>query len=368
MNGFEKELREKILSVASHVTIKTDAGYLGDWGAVANIAKRVDGVTELAPFILAQGLIVHGRSSNGVLIRGVDPAMEVFDSGPLNHLTSGAFDSLEKGSWNIVVGEALASRFGVEIGDKLTVIAPEGRVSVAGVIPKLRRFEVSGIFRLGMFEYDSAFVLLHIDDAAKLFQTGGGVTGIRLSVSDIYQAPSIRQQVADRLSSNFIVSDWTWEHQNLFKALQLERRVMFLILLLIVAVAAFNIVSTLIMVVTDKEPDVAILSTLGLGTKSIMSIFIIQGTLIGIVGTTIGMLLGVTTALNIETLVPFLESVFRVEFFPSNVYFISEFPADLRWADVTRVVIVSLLITFIATLYPAWRASKINPADALRYE
>jgi len=262
----------------------------------------------------------------------------------------------------------LASKLGAVTGDKITVIAPRGRVSIAGVLPRLKRFIVVAIFELGMYEYDSTLALIHIDDAAQLFQTQGAVSGLRLSVENIYRAPLVRAIIERKLGSEYLVSDWTREHENFFRALQIEKRVMFFILLLIVAVAAFNIVSTLVMVVTDKQKDVAILRTLGFSARSVMAVFVVQGTLIGLIGTTIGAVVGVVTAVNVETLAPFLENLFRIEFFPSSIYVISDFPAEMRWRDVGQIIFVSFILSFLATIYPAWRASKVQPAEALRYE
>ena len=368
MNGFERELRERILTVASHLTVTGRDGHLKEW---PRLAERLGEVTEVpgsAPYILAQAMLANGNATTGALIRGIVPDQERSVSSVFQHLRSGNLDEFKTGKWGVVLGSELALKLGVETGDKITVIAPRGRVSIAGVLPRLKRFSVVAIFELGMYEYDSTLALIQIDDAAQLFQSQGAVSGLRLSVENVYRAPLIRSIISQKLGSEFLVSDWTREHENFFRALQIERRVMFLILLLIVAVAAFNIVSTLVMVVTDKQRDVAILRTLGFSARSVMAVFMVQGTLIGLIGTTIGAVVGVITALNVETLVPFLENLFRIEFFPASIYVISDFPAEMRWQDVGQIILVSFTLSFLATIYPAWRASTVQPAEALRYE
>ena len=368
MNGFEKELRERILTVASHVTVTGRDGHLKEWPVLAERLAEVDEVTGFAPYIFAQAMLAKGNATTGALVRGIVPDQERSVSKVLNNLRSGDLDEFNSGNWGVALGSELASKLGAVTGDKITVIAPRGRVSIAGALPRLKRFIVVAIFELGMYEYDSTLALIHIDDAAQLFQTQGAVSGLRLSVENIYRAPLVRSNIERKLGSEYLVSDWTREHENFFRALQIERRVMFFILLLIVAVAAFNIVSTLVMVVTDKQRDVAILRTLGFSARSVMAVFVVQGTLIGLIGTTIGAVVGVITAVNVETLVPFLENLFRIEFFPSSIYVISDFPAEMRWRDVGQIIFVSFILSFLATIYPAWRASKVQPAEALRYE
>ena len=368
MNGFERELRERILTVASHLTVTGRDGHLKEWPRLAERLGEVTEVTGSAPYILSQVMLANGSATTGALIRGIAPDQERSVSRIFQHLLSGNLDELKIGKWSVALGSELASKLAVEVGDKITVIAPRSRLSIAGVLPRLKRFTVVAIFELGMYEYDSTLALIQIDDAAQLFQSQGLVSGLRLSIQNVYRAPLIRLNIEKKLGDKFLVSDWTREHENFFRALQIERRVMFLILLLIVAVAAFNIVSTLVMVVTDKQRDVAILRTLGFSARSVMTVFIVQGTIIGLVGTTIGGVVGVITAANVETLVPFLENLFRVEFFPSSIYVISDFPSEMRWQDVGQIVAVSFMLSFFATIYPAWRASKVQPADALRYE
>ncbi len=368
MNGFERELRERILSVASHATVSARTGWLEDWSALSESVSEHPEVLAAAPFIYGQGLLTRADTVSGVLIRGVLPEKEKEVSSILDHLTSGKSGSLRQGGWNIVLGAQLARSLGVSVGDRVTLIAPKGKITPAGLLPRMRRFEVSAIFEMDMYEYDSGIALIHLEDAARLLETDGGVTGVRLRLDEIYRAPLVSQQLRQRLGSNFRLTDWTREHANFFTALKIERRVMFVILLLIIAVAAFNIVSTLVMVVTDKRADVAILRTLGLGPLQVMAVFIVQGVVIGFGGTLVGGVLGVLTALNIETLVPWVENLFGIEFFPASVYVISDFPAQLKWPDVYLISGVSFLICLAATLYPAWRASRTQPAEALRYE
>jgi len=368
MNGFERELRERILSVASHATVSARNGWLKDWPELAQTVSKHPEVVASAPFIYGQGLLTRANTVSGVLVRGILPAEEAKVSGILNNLISGESASLREGEWKIVLGAQLARSLGVSVGDRVTLIAPQGKISPAGLLPRMRRFEVSGVFEMDMYEYDSGIALIHLADAARLLETDGGVTGLRLSLEEIYRAPLVSQQLRQQLGGGFRLSDWTREHANFFTALKIERRVMFVILLLIIAVAAFNIVSTLVMVVTDKRADVAILRTLGLRPLQVMAVFIVQGVVIGFGGTLVGGVLGVLTALNIETLVPWVENLFGIEFFPASVYVISDFPAQLKWPDVYLISGVSFLICLAATIYPAWRASRTQPAEALRYE
>ena len=362
MNGFERELRERILAVASHVTITSFRGELTDWPRLSERVEQAAEVVGQAPFILGQGMIVKGPTVSGALIRGIAPNRETNVSTVLD------VAALVPRDWNIIIGSALASKLDVVLGDKVTVVAPKGQVTPAGLLPRLKRFRVAGIFELGMYEYDSALALIHIEDAARLFRTEGRATGLRLKLKNVYDAPRVRQKLIELLGSGVGITDWTREHSNLFRALKIEKRVMFIILLLIVAVAAFNIVSTLIMVVADKEADVAILRTLGISPLSVMGIFVVQGVMIGITGTLIGTGVGVLTAINIETLVPWLEELLNTEFFPSSIYVITDFPAQMKWSDVIQIASASFGISLVATLYPAWRASRTQPAEALRYE
>lgn len=368
MNGFEKELRGRILDVASHVTISGNGGWLRDWSSLSSTIEQTPSVVGHAPYILGQGLVTLGSSVNGSLIRGIMPEREEQVSAIQDHLQDATFADLVKGKYNVILGDELAYRLNADIGDKVTLISPQGQSTPAGLMPRLRRFTVVGTFSIGMNEYDSALALIHIEDAAKLYKSRDLVSGIRLKLDDVYQAPLVANSLAQAFNYQYYVDNWTRQNENFFRALAIEKRVMFIILFLIVAVAAFNIVSTLVMVVTDKRADIAILRTLGLSPRKVMGIFFVQGVTSGLMGTLIGGVLGVLTALNVATIVPFLESLFGFQFFPADVYVISDFPAELRWSDVSTIVIVAVLMSMVATLYPAWRASKTQPAEALRYE
>lgn len=368
MNGFEKELRGRILDVASHVSITGSGGWLDDWQSLTATVGAQPEVAGYAPFILGQGLISLGSAVDGALIRGISPLDEPKVSSLQQHMDGGGFALLEAGRYNVILGEELAFRLGAEIGDKVTLISPQGQSTPAGLMPRLRRFTLVDTFSIGMNEYDSAMALVHIADAGKLYKSGDQVSGLRLKLHDVYQARRVSSVLSDAFNQRLYVSDWTRQHENFFRALAIEKRVMFIILFLIVAVAAFNIVSTLVMVVTDKRADIAILRTLGLSPANVMGIFFVQGVTSGIVGTVIGGVLGVLSALNVSTIVPFIEGLVGYQLFPADVYVISDFPAELRWSDVSVIVISAVAMSMLATLYPAWRAAKTQPAEALRYE
>jgi lipoprotein-releasing system permease protein len=368
MNGFERELRERILGVASHVTVSGVGGWLPDWRNAQSQLENARQIVGVAPYLLGQGMLTRGRSVTGSLIRGVDPALERRVSEIGANMVEGGLDSLTPGTFHIVLGAELARGLRVGLGSKVTLVAPKGQVTPAGLLPRLKRFTVTGIFKMGMYEYDNGLSLIHLDDAMRLYRSDGQVNGLRLKLADVYRAPLVRQELARALGPDFYVSDWTREHANFFRALKIEKRVMFIILFLIVAVAAFNIVSTLVMVVTDKQADIAILRTLGMSPRAVMGVFMVQGIVIGVIGTLLGALAGVLTSLNVETLVPMLEGLFGVQFFPADVYVISDFPAEMHWDDVIMVTIAALVMSTVATIYPAWRASRTQPAEALRYE
>lgn len=368
MNGFHADLRDRILFVVSHVTVSGHGGALGDWQAASSEIARHPRVRAQAPFILGQGMLTKGAQASGALIRGIAPQEEREVSEVLGHIVEGSSDDLKPGEFGIILGDTLARILGVSVGGKVTVIAPKGKVTPAGMLPRLKRFSVVGLFRIDMHEYDSGIALIHLEDAARLFGVEGGVSGLRLKLADVEQAPAVRRQLAEQLGGAYRIRDWTMEHANFFRALEIEKRVVFIVLLLIIAVAAFNIVSTLVMIVTDKQPDVAILRTLGLSPAGIMRVFMVQGTVIGVVGTLLGGVLGVITALNVDTLIPAIENLFNTELFPVDVYLITGFPAQMRWADVSRIIVAALAMSFLATLYPAWKASRVHPAEALRYE
>jgi lipoprotein-releasing system permease protein len=368
MNGFEQELRERILGMASHATVTEFGGRLDDWqGVEQQVMERAD-VIAAAPYVRGETMLSAGKRVSGAIVRGILPDEEAKVSDVLSHLKAGDARQLKAGEYGIILGNELAYALGVGYGDTVTVVAPQIMTGPVGVMPRLRRFKVVGIFEIGMYEYDRGVALVHMQDAARLFQLGDAVTGLRLKLDDLFKAPVVARDLARQLPGDYRVQDWTREHGNFFRAVKTEKRVMFIILTLIVAVAAFNIVSTLVMVVTDKRADIAILRTLGASPRTIMLIFVIQGAVIGVFGTLLGVLGGVSLALNVETLVPAIESLFHVHFLPSDVYYISEVPSDLHWRDVGVMTGVALLLSFLATLYPAWRAARTHPAEALRYE
>ena len=368
MNGFQKELRARILGVASHVQITGPDNRLADWQAVAKITAQEPQVVAAAPFVNAQGLLSAGQAVRGSVVRGILPAREdkVADIG--SHMRAGRLDALKAGEFNIVLGSELARALGARAGDKVALIAPQGQVTPAGVIPRLKQFTVAGIFEVGMFEYDSGLALVHLEDAQKLFQMGDAVSGLRLRLDDLFAARSVARDLTAKLGRDFYASDWTRSHANFFRAVEIEKRVMFIILTLIVAVAAFNIVSTLVMLVTDKQADIAILRTIGASPASIVQIFMVQGALIGVIGTFAGVILGVLVGFNVDTVVPFVENLLGFKFLAKDVYYISDLPSDVVFGDVMTIGLVSLALSFLATLYPSWRASRTNPAEALRYE
>ncbi len=368
MNGFERELRNRILATASHITVSGADGGLADWPRVAERVAEHPSVGAAAPFVSMQGMLTHRGAVTGAMIRGILPDREAGVSELLEHMMVGSAQDLQAGQWGIILGFQLARQLGVAVGDKVTLVAPEGRTTPAGLLPRLKRFTVTGLFQLNMYEYDSSIALVHIDDAARLLNTGSQVSGLRLVVDDVYDVARIRYDLEGRLGNAYYLVDWTIEHRNFFGALAVEKRVMFIILMLIIAVAAFNIVSTLVMLVTDKQPDIAILRTIGASPASILAVFMIQGIVIGVIGTAIGGITGVITAINVETLVPALERLIGIEFFPANIYVISDFPAELHMDDVWRILGASLVMSLIATVYPAWRASRTQPAEALHYE
>jgi lipoprotein-releasing system permease protein len=368
MNGFEKELRTRILGVASHLTITGDTGRLRDWRAVEKLVDADADVQGSAPYVQGQGMLTHGKTASGIIVRGILPEAEprVADIG--DKMISGKLSDLKATEFGIVLGRDLAWKLGVDLGSRLALVVPEGQITAAGLLPRMKRFTVVGIFEIGMYEYDSGLALINIEDAALLYQMPGQVSGLRLKLADVYGARRTADRMEEKLGNGFRARDWTREHANFFRALKMEKTVMFVIMLLIVTVAAFNIVSTLIMVVTDKEAEIAILRTLGATPRSIMAIFMVQGTVIGVIGTLIGAVLGILLANNVDVVVPFLERLFSTTFLAKDVYYISELPSDVRWPDVLAVTGTSLLMGFLATLYPAHRASQTQPAEALRYE
>lgn len=368
MNGFEKELRERILGMTSHAFITGSNGTLKDWQSLQGIIEDREHIVDSAPFVEGQAMLSQGSRVRGSLIRGVNPDLEGRVSTIDDKVIQGQFDELQPGSYGVILGKDLAIAMGVATGDKITLITPHVTPTPAGVMPRLKRLNVVGVFEIGMYEYDSALAIMNINDAAKLFRIPNKVTGLRLKLDDVYQAPRITADLLATLPAKYRAADWTYQHANFFRALKTEKTVMFVILLLIVAVAAFNIVSTLIMMVTDKQADIAILRTLGMTPKNIMTIFMVQGTLIGILGTLIGIGGGVALALNVESIIANLENVLGYQFLPADVYYISSLPSDLQWDDVTVIGITAFALSLLSTLYPSWRASKIRPAEALRYD
>jgi lipoprotein-releasing system permease protein len=368
MNGFGEELRGRILSVAAHVTVTGYGGELTDWQSVQKKAAIKEGVLGSAPYVLAQGLLtVHGKSS-GVMVRGILPTEEATVSSLGENMKGGNLDDLAAGEYRIILGKELALSLGVWVGDKVTLMAPQASVTAAGILPRMKRFTIAGVFEAGMYEYDSGLVLIDMADAQTLYRLGDEVTGLRLKLDDIDAAPLFSLDLAKQLDSDYRVRNWTQEHVSFFRALKIEKNVMFVILMLIVAVAAFNLVSTLVMVVTDKQADIAILRTLGMSPGNIMSVFIYQGTIIGFIGTLLGLAGGISLALNVSTIVGAIESFFQVQFMPPDLYYISGFPSRLDWNDVTVIGVLSFVMSVLATIYPAWRASRTMPAEALRYE
>lgn len=368
MNGFGNELRDRTLSMTSHATISGYDGYLKDWQSVMDTAVTNEQVVSAAPYIQKEVMLSNGRRVSGSLVRGIRPDMEDRVSLIESKMISGGLHDLKSGEYGIVLGRELANALGVYEGDRVTVITPQASVTAVGVMPRLRRFRVAGVFEVGMHQFDAALAYMHIDDAARLFSYGDKVNGVRLKLTDLFEAPRITRDLEKLFDDEYWVKDWSKQHKNFFRALKTEKTVMFVILLLMVSVAALNIVSTLMMTVTDKESDIAILRALGMRPSSIMTIFIIQGAFIGLFGTLIGVILGVPVALNVFEIVSWLEQLFNTDFLPSDVYYISDITADVKVSEVLTYSLSAFTVTILATIYPAWRASRTLPAEALRYE
>ena len=368
MNGFQKELRTRILGVASHVQVSGPEGELAAWQQVADQALKHQSVRAAAPYVAAQGMLSFDQTVRGTLVRGILPDAEEQVADFNRHMRSGSMQLLKPGEFGIILGAELARALRVFIGDKVTLIAPQGLVTPAAILPRLKQFKVVGLFEAGMYEYDSGLALIHLADAQALYRMEDRVSGVRLKLDDLFAAPRVARELLTLVEGDVFIADWTRSHANFFRAVQIEKNVMFIILLLIVAVAAFNIVSTLVMAVTDTESDIAILRTLGASPGSIMQVFIVQGALIGTIGLALGLAGGVALALNIDVVVPAIERLFNTQFLAKEVYYISELPSDLQWRDVGIIAAVSFALTLLATLYPSWRASRVNPAEALRYE
>jgi lipoprotein-releasing system permease protein len=368
MNGFERELRSRILAVTSHATLTGLEGALPDWRAARSAAQELSGVRSAVPFVEAQAMISRGPRVLAAAVRGVDPQLESATTGLATRLVSGAMTDLRAGQWQIVLGSALARELGAEAGDAVIVMAPEATATPDGIKPRMRRFTVVGIVETGMYEFDRGLALVHIADAARLYRLGDRVSGIRLELDDPFAAPQLVRELALRLGGGFFVSDWTRNHANFFQSIELTKSVLFVILLMIVFVAAFNIVSTLVMIVKEKQADIAILRTLGAGPRNVLATFALQGTLIGLAGTLCGAALGAVVALNVERLVALLEAIVGFRFLDEKVYYMSELPAYIEWQDVLQVCGVAFVLCAIATLYPAWRAARTAPAEALRHD
>jgi len=368
MNGFQEELRNRILAVASHIEIRAIGPGMEDWQAVAQLAKANAHVRGAAPFVSGQAMLSASGANRGTLVRGIDPALEdtVADIG--KHMRAGSLADLKPGAFGIVLGSELARALGLRLGDTVVLITPQGTVTPAGTLPRVKSFKLVGVFEIGMYEFDSGLALIDLTDAQKLYRTGDAVSGVRLKLDDMFAAPAVARELFGTLPVDTELRDWTLDHANFFRAVAIEKRVMFIILTLIVAVAAFNIVSAQVMVVTDKQADIAILRTQGAAPASIMTIFVIQGALVGVIGTLIGVVGGVLLALNIGTVVPFIERVFSIQFLDKSVYYISELPSHLLSSDITLISVIALTLALLATIYPSWHASKVNPAEALRYE
>ena len=368
MNGFQKEVRDRMLSVISHVEIYQPQGEaLADWQVTAAEARRNEQVVGVAPFIAMQALIARGDDMRGAVVRGISPADEATVTALAAQLRDTTLAKLAPGGWGIVLGGELARSLGVKVGDHVTIVAPGGQVTPAGVIPRLKQLTLVGTFDAGHYEYDSGLALMHVDDAARLFRVAGP-TGVQLRLKDAQQAREVADEIQMRLGAAVRVTDWTRTNRNWFQAVQIEKRLMFIILTLIVAVAAFNLVSTLVMTVTDKQADIAILRTLGTSPRSIMTIFMVQGAASGVIGTLAGMGLGLLVAFNVDVIVPAIERALHMSFLPGSVYLISRMPSDPQSADILPVVAISLALAFVATVYPSWRASRVQPAEALRHE
>lgn len=369
MNGFERELRTRILAVTSHATLMGLHGSLPDWQAIQQVAARQPGVTAAVPYIESEALLTNNKRINGAMIRGVLPEEERKATGLAQHLKAGRLEDLKPGEFNIILGVALARALDVDVGGSVIVMVPEGTATPAGFMPRSKRFRVSGLFESGMFEYDSGLALVHMRDAARLYQLGDDVTGIRIALQDPLRAPGAVRELALSLGGEgYYVSDWTRKHANFFRSIEITKSMMFIILLMIVAVAAFNIVATLVMIVKEKQTDIAILRTLGAGPKNILATFAIQGVMIGLAGTALGAALGVLISHNLESIVSGLERLLGTHFLDASVYYMSDLPAYVEGLDVLQVCSVAFLLCALATLYPAWRASRTAPAEALRHD
>jgi len=368
MNGFDKELKERMLGSVSHATVSSYGNeYIQGWKGAIKLAENTEGVISASPFVSSEAML-QGLRTTGALLQGIDPNLEKNVTKIADHMKYGSMDDLKAGENNIIIGVDLASSLGVGPDEKIIVYIPQFKTTAVGLLPTMKRFSVVGIFEMGAYEYDSKLALIHLSDAQKLKRTKGGIQGIRIKTNDLMQAPRIAFRLSENLGGFYKVRDWTQENSNFYQATQQERMVMFIILSMIVAVAAFNILSTMVMLVTEKNSDIAILRTLGMSGSQVMGIFMISGVIIGAIGTLIGTLLGLIVSINISPIISSLESYFEVDFMSSEVYYISDITADIHLSDVYSIVTVAFGLSVLATIYPAWRASRVHPAEALRYE
>jgi len=368
MNGFQKEVRDRMLGVVSHIEVYAKDGQaLPDVNATLGQARANPEVIGAAPFIAAQALLARGEDMKGAMVRGVDPAQEHLVTDVAGGAQTQVLAQLTPGGFGVVLGSELARSMGVRTGDHVTLMAPSGQVTPAGVVPRLKQMTVVGTLDSGHFEYDSTLAMVHVDDAAKIFRLEGP-SGVRLKLRDLHDARRVAEELSHTLTGDLYIRDWTRQNRTWFAAVQVEKRMMFIILTLIVAVAAFNLVSTLVMTVTDKRADIAILRTLGASPGSIMGIFVVQGAMVGVIGTLAGLVLGLGVAFNIDVIVPALEHALGASFLPKDIYLISRMPSEPQQADILPIAVIALVLAFAATLYPSWRASRVNPAEALRYE
>jgi len=368
VNGFERELKDRLLAMTAHASIEGVDGTLEDPSGLIEIALGNSRVSAAAPFVDGQALLVFEKQLSGAELRGIDPEMEETVSGIGGVMQVGELMELTAGDFNIVLGVELAEAMQVGVGDKVTVTLAEGRVTPAGIVPRMKRFTVSGIYRVGMYEFDRRLAFINIGDAQKLYRMKNAVSGVRLAVTEIYEAPAIVREVALANGELVLVGDWTRRHVNFFRSIQITKSILFVILMMVIAVAAFNIVSTLVMVVKDKQADIAILRTIGARPISILKIFVTQGSIVGIAGTLAGVGFGILLALNLESIIGFFESVLGIKFLAADVYFISDLPSDLQYGDVAVVAGIALALALISTIYPAWVAARTAPAEALRYD
>ncbi|MDG4813602.1 lipoprotein-releasing ABC transporter permease subunit [Hydrogenovibrio sp. 3SP14C1] len=368
MNGFQQELRDRILDMTAHVTLSERGERLNHWQNLYSVAKQLPHVEGAAPNAMGQGMLTHGDRVKGVLVRGVLPKYEGQVADVESKMVYGHLSDLESKGYNVILGTELANGLGVSVGDKITLVAPQASISPMGVVPRLKRFTVSGLFEVGMHEYDSALAIVHMADAQRVFKMGNQVSALQLRLDDMFAVQDVREAVAENIDDVLYMRDWTQQHSNFFKAIEMEKRMMFIVLTLIIMVAAFNIVSTMVMVVTDKQKDIAVLRTIGATPGSVQAIFMVQGLIIGTFGAVLGIAGGIAISLNIDVIVPFIENIFGFKFFPADIYYISKIPSDLHWDDVWTVSGLAFALTLLATVYPARRASKTQPAEALRYE